>query len=353
MGNRCSPCCRKTHKSFRENDLGSNYGAATNHLVSKPPGSYRPSYPKDMLVDGYAHLTGGGDPVCINGELRNYQLADAHLKRVEAAALASVNPSGEARTNRYKMMMMMNQPPQGNYVVAQEPSEYMRSSMYAPSSSANLQHISEREPDDTETDPSLNPIKETLFMQRSIRDVEASFRKRRSIYERNMSRNRQRAARLLHRSSSSSTIRLDDSTVSRPDPKSTVRALAHAVYLQIKNRDRRCSNPSLPDIFDERLHPVQNEPVPADYGSQDPDHKVVYRFIRTLFQMAQLSPECAIVTMVYLERLLTSAETELTPATWKRSVLCAILLASKVWDDQAVWNVDYCQILKDLNVNDV
>ncbi|KAF7231878.1 hypothetical protein EG68_09351 [Paragonimus skrjabini miyazakii] len=353
MGNRCSPCCRKTHKSFRENDLTSNYGAATNHLVNKPPGSYRPSYPKDMLVDGYAHLTGGGDPVCVNGEIRNYQLADAHLKRVEAAALASVNPSGEARTNRYKMMMMMNQPPQGNYVVAQEPSEYMRSSMYAPSSSANLQHISEREPDDTETDPSLNPIKETLFMQRSIRDVEASFRKRRSIYDRNMSRNRQRAARLLHRSSSSSTIRLDDSTVSRPDPKSTVRALAHAVYLQIKNRDRRCSNSSLPDIFDERLHPVQNEPVPADYGSQDPDHKVVYRFIRTLFQMAQLSPECAIVTMVYLERLLTSAETELTPATWKRSVLCAILLASKVWDDQAVWNVDYCQILKDLNVNDV
>ena len=60
-----------------------------------------------------------------------------------------------------------------------------------------------------------------------------------------------------------------------------------------------------------------------------------------------LNPDCG------LDRLLTYGEMDITPGTWRRIVLGAILLASKVWDDQAVWNVDYCQILKDIAVEDM
>ncbi|XP_028328680.1 cyclin-Y-like isoform X4 [Gouania willdenowi] len=124
-----------------------------------------------------------------------------------------------------------------------------------------------------------------------------------------------------------------------------------AIYYHIKNRDSHGG--MLIDIFDEKLHPLTKSEVPQDYNKHEPEQRQIYRFVRTLFSAAQLTAECAIVTLVYLERLLTYAEIDICPGNWKRIVLGAILLASKVWDDQAVWNVDYCQILKDITVEDM
>lgn len=48
------------------------------------------------------------------------------------------------------------------------------------------------------------------------------------------------------------------------------------------------------------VHPMQRDPVPDDYSRVDPEHKLIYRFVRTLFSAAQLTAECAIVTLVSL-----------------------------------------------------
>ncbi|XP_011502945.1 PREDICTED: cyclin-Y [Ceratosolen solmsi marchali] len=206
----------------------------------------------------------------------------------------------------------------------------------------NLQHISEREPEDWDSDPSLHPCAGTIFMERSKQAIENGLVRKKSQYQ-------IADIRPLKKSSSCSTIYLDDSTVSQPNLKNTVKCVALAVYYNIKNR---ISNRHI-DIFDEKLHPLTRDGVSEDYDKHNPEHKQIYKFVRTLFNAAQLTAECAIITLVYLERLLTYAEIDITPSNWKRIVLGAILLASKVWDDQAVWNVDYCQILKDITVEDM
>ncbi|XP_042607531.1 cyclin-Y isoform X2 [Cyprinus carpio] len=219
----------------------------------------------------------------------------------------------------------------------------------------NLQHISDRENIDElnmEYNPSEHPRTSTIFLSKSQTDVRE---KRKSLYVNHLTHiaeSKQHPSGPMRRKySSCSTIFLDDSTVSQPNLKYTIKCVSLAIYYHIKNRN--VDGRMLLDIFDEKLHPLSKSEVPSDYDKHDPEQKQIYRFVRTLFSAAQLTAECAIVTLVYLERLSTYAEIDIGPANWKRIVLGAILLASKVWDDQAVWNVDYCQILKDITIEDM
>lgn len=318
-----------------------------------------------------------------------------------------------------------------------------------------LQHISEREPDDSDTDPSSNALNRPIFASRSSssknikshyndsyssttsrqpntpltssqdqgynsntstnltpydgdpnNSFENSIQNRNSIENQNnpsdpletrtihynlMSSNYQvdpteqgptltnsrlklHTARVIRdeahivnllKSSSCSTIFTDGSTISQPDLDQTIKCVSLAVYYHIKNR----SSDSFVDIFDESIHPLkmpnpsddeQSEKLimskqdRSDVGKLDePEHAAIYWFVKTLFKAAQLTSEYAITTLVYLERLMTYAEMDLTPRTWRRMFLGAILLSSKVWEDQAVWNVDYAQILEEISVEDI
>ena len=58
--------------------------------------------------------------------------------------------------------------------------------------------------------------------------------------------------RTLKKSSSCSTIYIDDSTVSQPNLKNTIKCVSLAIYYHIKNR----KSSVILDIFDEKLHPL-------------------------------------------------------------------------------------------------
>uniref|UniRef100_A0A8C5FVK0 Cyclin Y n=1 Tax=Gadus morhua TaxID=8049 RepID=A0A8C5FVK0_GADMO len=180
-------------------------------------------------------------------------------------------------------------------------------------SGCNLQHISDRENVDElnmESNPADHPRAGTMFLSKSQTDVRE---KRKSIFINNVS------VSLLQwcKHSSCSTIFLDDSTVSQPNLKYT-----------IKWELTEC---------------------PCNHTTSD--QSIIKMIIMTILSLYNLVRSGS--GQVYLERLLTYAEMTIGPGNWKRIVLGAILLASKVWDDQAVWNVDYCQILKDITVEDM
>lgn len=209
-----------------------------------------------------------------------------------------------------------------------------------------IQHIADREePDDLDDvlTPSDKTKSTTFFLLKALED-------RRKLHA-NVQKGKSET--FAKKYSSCATINLDDSTVSAPNQKAMIKCVSLAIYYHIRHRKNATTGTLYYEEFDEKKHPLTKEPVPNDYDQREPDHKQVYRFIRTLFHAAQLNAECAIIMLVYMERLMTYAELRLEPSNWKWVVLGAIILASKVWDDQAVWNVDYCQILQALTVRDI
>jgi hypothetical protein len=64
-----------------------------------------------------------------------------------------------------------------------------------------------------------------------------------------------------------------------------------------------------------------------------PTLSVVHTFLHTLFSGAQLSAECSIVCLIYVERLMEIAHVPLMSTTWRPCVMCGLILASKVWQD--------------------
>ena len=56
---------------------------------------------------------------------------------------------------------------------------------------------------------------------------------------------------------------------------------------------------------------------------------------------------------MYVERFLKASGVIIQSINWARILLGGVILASKVWDDHAIWNVDFCQIFPEVDVADL
>jgi hypothetical protein len=79
----------------------------------------------------------------------------------------------------------------------------------------------------------------------------------------------------------------------------------------------------------------------------------IYTFMRTLFKRAALSSECAIVSLIYIERLMELAHVPLVAVTWRPIVLCGLLLSSKVWQDMSTWNAEFSSVFPQFSLRSI
>jgi len=148
--------------------------------------------------------------------------------------------------------------------------------------------------------------------------------------------------------SSTSSLFLD-STISKPKNAELVHCMAEyfqkciAPSSSVTNDQRKAF-----EIFDETSHPLVTKQIDHNI----PDNEAIEKFIKNIFKIGQLAPESLLMGCAYIERL-TRAGFKLYPFNYKRVILSALILASKVWEDQAVWNVDFLELFPLATPNDL
>ena len=84
-----------------------------------------------------------------------------------------------------------------------------------------------------------------------------------------------------------------------------------------------------------------------------PSETEIYDFAQQLFQSVQLSSECSIVCLIYVERLMEIAKVPLLACTWRPIFMCALLLASKVWQDLSSWNIEFSSVYPQFSLESI
>ena len=141
------------------------------------------------------------------------------------------------------------------------------------------------------------------------------------------------------------------STITAPNVKSIIQAVStilHSQMVEDESSGKQIEQGSDLQFFSEEKY-IDEKPDEFDEQRKSllretPSVENIYEFIKALYDCAQFSPECCIINLVYVNRLIAFTGMPLYPTNWRPLILCSLLVAQKVWDDKYLSNSDFAYI---------
>merc|ERR1711879_274065 len=96
------------------------------------------------------------------------------------------------------------------------------------------------------------------------------------------------------------------------------------------------------DLRDSMGKPV--DPLNGIACRTTPNKWDIYGFLRDVMVNFRLEPEVSVITLFYLDRFSELSSVAITPDNWQRLTITAMMLASKVWNDESFENMDFAQL---------
>jgi hypothetical protein len=86
---------------------------------------------------------------------------------------------------------------------------------------------------------------------------------------------------------------------------------------------------------------------------QIPTDEDIRTSIIAVHRLARFAPGCLVVALIYIERLRRGVGAMMTASTWQPTLLIAIIVAMKVWEDRPHMNVDFTGLCPELTLQQI
>jgi len=140
------------------------------------------------------------------------------------------------------------------------------------------------------------------------------------------------------KSSSSSSIFLD-TTITTPTVKNIIKAVAILLKTQL-NED----STMVKKISEEKY--IHDFPDYFDAQKKENIHKIpttedIMDFMEALYNCVQFSPECCIICLMYIYRIIALTGLSLQETNWRPLIFVSLMVSQKIWDDNVLPNGDF------------
>lgn len=127
-------------------------------------------------------------------------------------------------------------------------------------------------------------------------------------------------------------------TLDTPNREQIIHCIAKSIHYAISVHAAEKSLIEI-DVFDERKFPLNHK---KRNFARLPNLEELVMFLKFWFYKQALSPQVGIMAIHYVDQLIYKTGLLITPVNWRRILICALMVADKVWEEDVVCNADYC-----------
>ena len=84
-----------------------------------------------------------------------------------------------------------------------------------------------------------------------------------------------------------------------------------------------------------------------------PEPQTIFDFMADIIILTKMEKEVIILSFIYIERLIFNTGLLINSRNWRRILLTAMIVASKIWDDNSFENTHFSQVFANLGVGEI